>query len=220
MWLSECDNNTLCGILWDYLGEQQELDETLKPADAIIVGGGRDLHVPAEAARLFKAGWAQVMVVSGGLHRGAGFIEAHKFAEIAIGLGVPDEAIIRDPEARNTGANVKNSQRHLREERGIEPRRLLAVHTPIMTRRFRATIEAQWEGELDACITRHEAVDFAAYVKRDDMNDTIPRMLGYVARMEEHFQNGFQSRQPVPDEVYAASELLVARGFEPRGLHN
>lgn len=214
----ESSDEAPCQTIWDYLGQQQELPET---ADVVIAGGSRDLYVPQEAARLFSVCRAQWLVVSGHLHMQLGENEADAYEREAIRHGVPPGAIIKERTARNTGQNVTLSEQSLLE-RGIDPPGVVILaHTPIMSLRFLAAAEAQWQGRPQPqFVSRHEDVDFATYADRPGMEDTIPRMIGYVARMQPHYEAGFQAWRPVPPEVQAACETLLSRGYESRGLHD
>ncbi|MEU8616598.1 YdcF family protein [Streptomyces sp. NPDC048623] len=81
-----------------------------RPCSAAIGLGSHDLGVAATAAHLYHAGFFPTLVFSGGnspitrarFPRG----EAVHFREHALSLGVPDEAILVEPKAANTGQNV------------------------------------------------------------------------------------------------------------------
>jgi uncharacterized SAM-binding protein YcdF (DUF218 family) len=87
----------------------------VRPVDAAIGLGSHDLGVPAYCAELYRAGLFPTLVFTGGPNptaperfpRG----EAVHFREHAIELGVPTEAILLEPEARNTGHNITLSPR-------------------------------------------------------------------------------------------------------------
>lgn len=71
----------------------------LKSADAIIVLGGESLARPLEAARLYKAGIAPRIFVSG-------LGDAGRNRQILIGAGVPASAITMESKATSTYANA------------------------------------------------------------------------------------------------------------------
>ncbi|HYF29364.1 MAG TPA: YdcF family protein, partial [Candidatus Paceibacterota bacterium] len=105
--------------IWDYM----KLNQPLEKADAIFVLGSSDLRVPAYAAQLYHEGWAPLIIFSGkegklATHRVWGMSEAEKFAEVARELGVPEEAMLLEKEATNTGENVQFTKRLL-ERKGI-----------------------------------------------------------------------------------------------------
>jgi uncharacterized SAM-binding protein YcdF (DUF218 family) len=208
-------DGVLLQIIWDYLGVRTEL----APADVIIAGGGRDLCVAKEAAKLYLQGLAPWLIVTGGFHTGLQQFEAEAYASEAMKAGVPEKSILKEPRARHLGDNVVFS-RQLLAERGIEVRTVIWVHTPIATRRLYATALKQWPKPQPRFLFHHERVAFTAYKKRLGMEDTIPRMLGYVERMSSHVRRGFQITQEIPDTVQHAYATLLARGYAERGLHD
>jgi uncharacterized SAM-binding protein YcdF (DUF218 family) len=208
-------DEVLLQIIWDYLGVYTKLT----PADVIIAGGGRDLYVAKEAARLYLQGLAPWLIVTGSYHTELQQVEAEAYASEAMKAGVPEKSILKEPRARNLGDNVVFSQRLL-AMRGIEVHTVIWVHTPIATRRFYATALKQWPEPQPCFLFHHERIDFAAYAQRPGMEDTIPRMLGYVERMHSHVQRGFQVAQEIPDTVQRAYATLLARGYEAYGLHD
>ncbi|HEU5121835.1 MAG TPA: YdcF family protein [Candidatus Saccharimonadales bacterium] len=213
---SQEPNDVLLQRIWHYLSLQMDLQS----ADVIIAGGGRDLHVAKETARLYHEGWAPLIVVSGGFHRAMGRHEVEAYTAELIVAHVPEAAIWPEPHSRNLGDNVMLSYQLL-EERSVIPQAVILVHTPIASRRFYATALKQWHIPQPTFISRHEEVDFTAYCQRPGMEDTIPRMLGYFERMHSHVHRGFQAPQDIPLEVQQAYDTLVTqRGYEIRGLHD
>lgn len=78
----------------------------------------------AHAAALFQAGWGKWILFTGGFgtgpHSGANLLgwtkpEAQIFADEAVRLGVPPDAIIVENSASNSGENILFSRRQLRE---------------------------------------------------------------------------------------------------------
>ena len=92
--------------IWHY----HRMNHQLKRADAILVLGSHDKRVAERGAELFQAGWAPLLIFSGGL----GAItkgmwsepEADQFAAIAIAMGVPPEKILIENRSTNTGENI------------------------------------------------------------------------------------------------------------------
>lgn len=69
--------------------------------------------------------------------------EAVHFRERALELGVPDEAILLEPRAGDTGQNITLSREAINAA-GIRPRSVLLISMPPMERRAFATCRAQW----------------------------------------------------------------------------
>jgi len=201
----------LAGILWDYMMLRQEVS----PADVILVLGSNDVRVGEHGARLFLRGLAPLMVCSGNVGRlTAGRFEkseAETFADAAVRLGVPRSAILIEDASTNTGENIDRS-RALLASRGIHPSRLILVQKPYMERRAWATFKRRWS-EPDLVVTS-PPIPYDEYPTPGIPRDLVINILvGDVQRMRVYAERGFQVPQPVPDEVWAAWEELVARGY-------
>ena len=147
-------------IVWDY----HHVGHALAKADCIIVLGSHDTRVAERGAEVFLGGWAPLLVCSG--HLGAltsamwTRSEAEIFADVAVGLGVPRDRILIEARSTNTGENVDFS-RQLLAERGLHPRKAIAVQKPYMERRTLATFQQRWP-ELEVVVTSPQ-VAFDAY---------------------------------------------------------
>jgi len=129
---------------------------TLAPADAILLLGGgtkpavspREFPELAEAgdrvlhaARLFRAGKARLVLVSGGRlpWQGRGPAEAEGMTTLLLELGVPAEAIVREERSTNTRENCVFAK-ELLDARGA--RDVLLVTSALHMRRAFATCRA------------------------------------------------------------------------------
>lgn len=203
-------------LVWDY----HHVGHTLEPAECIIALGSHDTRVAERAADVLLEGWAPLLVCSG--HLGAltsgtwTRSEAEVFADVAAARGVPRERILLEDRSTNTGENVEFTRRLL-AERGIDPRRAIAVQKPYMERRTLATFAARWPG-LDVRVTSPPLAfdDYAAgEIRRDDV---IHIMVGDLQRLLVYGARGWSAPQEVPPEVLAAYEGLVAAGYTRRLL--
>lgn len=185
------------------------------PADAILTLGSFEVHAARHAAALWQQGLAPVIVMSGGVaHRGWQHTEARVFADMAIGAGVPAEAILLEDRAQNTGENFSYGRATL-EQAGIVPRRLIVVAKPYMTRRGFATGRKVWpEVEL---VMQGEDIGVAAYLAREaDPQRTILSLVGDLHRIAVYPALGFQIEQEMPAEVVESLHRLVAAGYGGR----
>ncbi len=201
----------LAQILWDYM----RLDHVLESSDVILVLGSNDLRVAAHAADLYLRGLAPWLVFSGNVGRLTEGVfkksEAEMFTEVAMAKGVPESAILLEPRSTNTGQNIDLS-RELLAERGLDPQRLIVVQKPYMERRGYATFMKRWPGK-DVRMSS-PPLSFDAYPTEELPKDLIINVLvGDVQRVRVYPDLGFQIPQPMPDEVWAAWEELVARGY-------
>lgn len=77
---------------------------------------GTNQGQPAEiTAEQYHKGLAPLIIVSGGINRHTGIIEAHEFRKLLVERGVPDSAIRCEDQAANTWQNVELSLPYLRE---------------------------------------------------------------------------------------------------------
>ncbi|MFC5412668.1 YdcF family protein [Larkinella bovis] len=202
--------------LWDY----HRLNQPLQPADAILVLCSYDKRVAERAAQLWLAGWAPLLIFSGGL----GVItrtmwrepEADQFARIAREMGVPAEAILIENRSTNTGENVLFTRQMLAEQH-LDPATFLLVQKPYMERRSLATFRKVWP-EKPVRVTSPQA-SFEEYLDPFSNPDLSPEqvinsMVGDLQRIREYPRKGFQIPQEIPPAVWAAFEALVAAGFD------
>jgi len=201
-------------ILWDY----HQLNQTPREADIIFVLGSHDLRVAEYGASLFLNGLAPWIVFSGGvahegdlLKTGWELSEAEMFAQIAESFGVPRNRMILESKAKNTGENVRFTEKILREEK-IPYDRILAVQKPYMERRAWATIKVYWpEKELTLCSPPLSLEEYPN--KHIGRNEMIHIMVGDLQRIAEYPTRGFQIVQEIPENVMSAYNLLVRNGY-------
>lgn len=107
---------------------QAGVDDARKGSDAIVVLGAAQFNgVPSpvlrarldHAAQLWKAGYAPVIVVTGGKIPGDVSTEASASAAYLGSKGVPDASVLREVQGRTTWQSLQASARFLRE-RNIE----------------------------------------------------------------------------------------------------
>ena len=201
-------------IIWDY----HHVHHALAPAECIIVLGSHDTRVAEHGAEVFLAGWAPLIVFSGNLGALTREIwdrpEAEIFAEVAAARGVPRERMLLEPRSTNTAENVRFT-RALLAERGIHPRKAIAVQKPYMERRTLATFRQNWP-ELDLIVTSPQ-IDFDDYpsesIRREDF---IHIMMGDLQRLIVYGERGWSAPQEIPREVMDAYERLLAAGYTRR----
>lgn len=201
-------------LIWDY----HRMGHRPRPCSAAIGLGSHDLGVATRAAALYRDGLFPVLVFSGAnspttvarFPRG----EAVHYREHALGLGVPDPAILVEPAAANTGQNITLSRELLRRS-GVAVRSVLLVSKPYMERRAYATCRRLWPQVEAVCAS--EPVGLADYVASvGDEKFVIDMIVGDLQRVIEYPALGFAVEQDVPPEVLAAYRRLVRAGFDGR----
>ncbi|GGS50230.1 hypothetical protein GCM10010206_09740 [Streptomyces cinerochromogenes] len=201
-------------LIWNY----HQMGHAPRPCSVAIGLGSHDLGVATTAAELYHAGLFPVLVFSGAnspttrarFPRG----EAVHYREHALGLGVPDEAIMVETEAANTGQNIAFS-RELLAEADIAVESLLLISKPYMERRSYATCRKLWPGVDVVCAS--EPLELEDYLKSiGDEKLVVDMLVGDLQRVIEYPKLGFAVEQDVPGDVHEAYERLLRAGFDSR----
>lgn len=203
-------------VLWEY----HQLGHRLRGADVGIGLGSHDLGVAAHTADLFQREMFPLVVFTGAnapttvdrFPRG----EAVHYREHALGLGVPDAAILIETRARNTGENFVFT-RELLEQRGTSVTTAVVVCRPYHQRRAWATAKKQWP-ELDV-VCSSVSMPLAEYMASiNDPKRVVDMLVGDTQRITLHAERGFAVPQQIPQEVEAAYQRLREAGFTSRIL--
>jgi len=195
--------------LWNFHLIYDELSEV----DLIVGLGSYDLRVSDRCAELFHQRLAKQVLFTGksgnwtnSLYDGS---EAEAFAARAKARGIPQDAILIEPQATNIGENIRLS----RAMAGDRVRRVIIVTKPQTQRRAYATVRAQWpevSALVTAPLTRFESQPIEAY----PLENLIHEMVGDVQRMIDYPAKGFQIAQSIPRSVADAFDLLVKTGYD------
>ncbi|XP_069108400.1 uncharacterized protein SCO4629-like [Argopecten irradians] len=203
-------------IVWDFL----QVQHTLQKSDLILGLGSHDRRVAVEAARLWLAGYGDLLMFSGksgNLTSGKwDKSEAEIFRDVAISMGVPESKIITEQNSKNTGENLKYSYELLKRN-SILPKSVIIVQKPHMGLRTVATFEKQWPGiqtEVTYQVTSPN-VSLLDYPNDDvgDLQDVISVMIGYLQRIKVYGETGFQSYQHISQSVWDAFMKLKVTGI-------
>jgi len=205
------DIENLAQKIWNY----HRLQHQLEKVDIILVLGSHDTRVAERGAQLFLAGWAPLLMFSGGLGNFTkGFWtepEADKFAKIALEMGVPPEKILIENQSTNTGENIRFSKEIL-SKKNLSPQKFIAVQKPYMERRTYATFKKFWP-EKSVIVTSPQ-IFFDDYPTEEiSKDDVINIMVGDLQRIKVYPQKGFTISQEIPNDVWAAYEQLCALGY-------
>ncbi|MFE0866428.1 YdcF family protein [Streptomyces rochei] len=200
--------------LWKF----QQLGHDMRPCSVAIGLGSHDLGVADTTADLYHRGMAPLIVFTGAtsrttrdrMPRG----EAEHYRERAEELGVPVEAILVEPQARNTGENIRLS-RALLEQRRVPISSALLVSKPYEERRAYATARKIWP-EVD-WVSASTPMSLTEYVDSiQSARLVIDMLVGAQQRLMIYPRQGFMVEQHVPDDVVAAYERLRGAGFTSR----
>jgi len=202
--------------LWDY----HQMGHTPRPCSVAIGLGSHDLGVADTAVDLYKRGMAPLLVFTGAtspttrerMPRG----EAVHYRERALELGVPSSAVLVEPNARNTGENIRFSRAVL-EEAGVDVSSVLLISKPYEERRAYATARKLWpEVEIVSASTPMTLEEYADSIQ--DARLVIDMLVGALQRLLIYPEQGYMISQTVPDDVLKAYERLCHEGFTSRLL--
>ena len=205
--------------IWDYM----ILDQQPVKSDVILVLGSIDEHVAEYGARLLIDGYGDCLMISGGSAHQDDLLatswkeptEAEHFKTIAIRDGVPEDKILLETKATNTGENAKFSHLLL-QEKNLNPTSIIVVQKPYMERRTYATFKKQWP---DSNTKIQVTSSPFAYEDYFEANDSTPKetiiniMVGDLQRIKEYPRLGFQIEQEIPTDVWSAYEFLTSKGY-------
>ncbi|MFE6091711.1 YdcF family protein [Streptomyces massasporeus] len=200
--------------LWDF----QQMGHEVRPCSVAIGLGSHDLGVADTTAALYRDGMAPLIVFTGAtsrttrdrMPRG----EAEHYRERALEFGVPADAILVEPNARNTGENITFS-RALLADRGIEVSSVLLVCKPYEERRAYATARKLWPDVEWICASA--PMSFAEYIASiGDERLVIDMLVGAQQRLMIYPDEGFMIHQETPADVETAYHRLVADGYRSR----
>ncbi|MFD6074130.1 YdcF family protein [Streptomyces hydrogenans] len=203
-------------VLWDF----QKMNHEPKPCSVGIGLGSHDLGVADVTADLYHRSMFPLIVFTGAMSRTTADRmprgEAEHYRDRALELGVPASAILVEPNARNTGENIRFS-RGLLTDRGIEVSSALLVSKPYEERRAYATARHLWPGiEFVSASAR---VPLAKYVDLiGDPKLVLDMLVGAQQRLLIYPDQGFMLRQEIPTAVTASYERLCSWGFTSRLL--
>lgn len=195
-----------------------QLHETVQPADLIMVLCSNDVRVAEYAATLYHQGLAPRILFSGAQGRFTEQMfeqtEAEVFAKIAADLGVPQQAMILETKATNTGENITYSYQLL-ESMHLLPKRIILVQKPFMERRSYATFKKQWPGDVESVMTTSQAGSFIDYLNDDlPLDLVIEALVADFERVRDYPSQGFQVEQNIPEQVTQAYEIVKNLGFK------
>ena len=185
-------------------------------ADIILAAGSHDLRVPEYAARLFLEGVAPTVICSGGFGKITDELwsvpEGDVFAGRCIACGVPEDRILVEREATNTGENFSLSKK-LCANAGLHPQTGVIVCKPYMAKRAWATGSKQWP-EVRWQV-RFPEIPFEEYCADDEsLEREINLMTGDLQRLILYAEKGFQFPVDVPEHIWEAYERLVDDGYD------
>ncbi|WP_424933912.1 YdcF family protein [Amaricoccus macauensis] len=123
----------------------------LEPADLCFVFGSRrgEAVFPAEIARMWREKLFSRILISGGLTPGGHAPEAAIIKDLVVSQGVPEDSILLETRATNSGQNVQFALPIIDKVMGLgNIRSIIAVGQLQTSRRYLMTLERYWPGPV------------------------------------------------------------------------
>lgn len=202
-------------ILWEYL----LLSHKLERVDAIIGFGSNDLGVAEKSVQLFKNGFADKIIFSGGIGKGTKDwmkSEADYFRDIAIKSGIDKEVIYVENKSTNSGENIAFTKELIKQKR-LNVKSAIIVHQPNMGRRIYATLKKQWS-ELNIIVADRN-ISLNEYLNDMRKNfvseeEVINNIVGDFQRISKYVELGYQIPMKIPEDVNIAYIKLINLGYD------
>ncbi|MEV7170780.1 YdcF family protein [Streptomyces sp. NPDC093224] len=201
-------------LIWDF----HQMHHEPRPCSVAVGLGSHDLGVADATVDLYQRGMAPLIVFTGAtspttrarMPRG----EAVHYRERALELGVPPKDVLVEPNARNTGENIRLT-RALLEGAGRSIDSVLLVSKPYEERRAYATARKFWpEVEIISASTPMTLNEYVESI--GDPKLVIDMLVGALQRLQLYPKQGFMVHLPVSSSVLVAYQRLCDRGFTSR----
>jgi len=197
-------------VIWDWLPIQDEI----KPSGMIYGLGSLSMEIPAEMFKLFKEKYASLILVSGEwgrLAKNQTMAEADIFANELIKLGVPSDSILAENQSSNTGQNIERSKRILKKA-GYKLNDAIAVTTPWLSRRQKASLEKQWTS-ISWAIHTPKPINYEDRIASTNSDEFLNLIVGEIERLKKYPSKGFTKYVEIPKSVLDAQEILINSGY-------
>lgn len=164
----------------------------IEPADLLFIFGNRTCEEAygAAAGALWHAGFFQNIIVSGGPTGGSPTPEADIIAQKLVAHGVPEDRILKENQATNTGENVEFGLGVLDDRIGLENiRSVLAMGMVCTSRRYLMTLQRHWPDVQKSLL----AVNYFNRPLNDwpDHVDMRERIVGEWCKLSIYKERGF-----------------------------
>lgn len=162
----------------------------VKEADVILIPGGSHPQLMEKAVELYKEGMAPYILPSGGVNQKIPEYESEweYLKSIAMGLGVPEEAILRENQARHTFENAELSWQVL-QDLNMPIRKAILVCKAFHSRRALLTYQTVFPQSVEFYIS--SVIDKRGISKENWFLDkeSIRLVMSEVAKIGTYFED-------------------------------
>jgi uncharacterized SAM-binding protein YcdF (DUF218 family) len=157
----------------------------------LLFGTRHGVEEFCEAAHaLWRRGMFPRLLISGGVTGGQARPEAEIIAERLLALGMPEDALILETAATNTGENVILSRQKVEQTVGLgSVRSLLVIGKVCSMRRYLMTLERHWpQPRRFACAVNYFGVERECWHEHEEFRK---RVLAEFEKIPEYIRMGF-----------------------------
>lgn len=167
-----------------YITDYMLVETPLRPADLCFVFGGQNAdHLADHAAKLYHQGLCKHILVSGGVATDDGRLECDRMRDRLVEKGVPEDIILVENQATNTGENVTCGMKLIDRKIGLENvNSVIGIGQIHASRRFIMTLEKHWPDVVKMFSTpNYYPVDRKDWHKDEKFRDDVMREFNKVA---------------------------------------
>ncbi|WP_152391854.1 YdcF family protein [Paenibacillus guangzhouensis] len=137
---------------FDCITDFMFFETRIEPADLILIPGGSHPQLMERAAELYHQGLAPYLLPSGGATAHVTTTEWAFLRDVGLQLGVPEQAILREDQARNTFDNARFSWQVI-QEHGLQPKKVILVCKSYHARRALLTYQTVFPMDVTICVS-------------------------------------------------------------------
>ena len=182
----------LDAALIERINKEHLIETPLEPAYLLFIFGTRHgvAEFIEEAARLWRNGFYRRAIVSGGITPGGTEPEGRVMKQLMVEAGIPDEIILTETRASNTGENVSLSLPILEREIGLaNVHSLIAMGKLCTSKRYLMILERPWP-EVEKMLA---PINWFGVPKEEWHRHPVAkqRVLSEIAKIEPYLEKGF-----------------------------
>ncbi len=168
------------------------MEDKMETADVILVAGSGKRQLAERATELYKAGYANYIVISGGYNPKINMTELEFLSKIAVDAGVPKESILGDDKAHHTFDNAEFSY-EICLDNGIDVKKAILVCKAFHSRRAYMTYKVSFPKDVEILVS--PIVHESNITKENWIHDwkKITYVMGEVEKIGKYFSMHIES---------------------------
>ena len=174
---------------FDCISELVFVNEEIQSSDIILIPGGSHPQLMEKAAELYQQGLAPFILPSGQFNpKIPGYSSEWEFLKsLGVKLGIPEEKILREDQARNTFENAEFSWRII-EQNKLSVKKAILVCKAYHSRRALLTYQSLFSKDIDFFVA---SVPDKRDITKDNWyldEEKIKIVMGEVVKIGKYFE--------------------------------